>query len=613
MVDRRRFLESTVLGLSGAYLAHCARLAATEKTDGNIKSVSGLQATRKNARRTLQVVHRYANLPVTTGSPLRHLRVLLSGAVVREFYIELAEAEPQWWAVLDLVPFQGKRIVLEIGELPDNSAALQSIVQADTIKGSENLYHERARPQFHFSSRRGWLNDPNGLVFYKGEYHLFYQHNPYGWNLGNTHWGHAVSADLVHWKELPEALYPDEHGVMFSGSAVVDEHNTAGFQVGDEKTMVAIFTAAQPGAPRGAATPTSEGPSTQGIAFSNDRGRTWTKYAANPVLPTINRYNDDPNVLWFEPHQKWLMALNLANFSAPNAPEYGLFSSKDLKTWEKLCDVPLEGDRECPNFFEIPLGSSVGETRWIFYGASGRYLIGTFDGQRFVPESGPHLLHRGNCFYAAQTFNHIPASDGRRILIPWGRATQGMVMSFGETRAAEGTPIYQGMPFNQMMGIPVELKLRSTEMGLRLFALPVKELQSLRVARRVIQSQPLHPGDNPLSDVQGELLDITAQLAVGEAEEIGFTLRGVKLSYNVQRQELSCLDKKAPLQAQDGRIGLRLLVDRTSVDIFGNDGQLYMPMSMSIAPDNRSLQVYAEGGRAGINSLEVFELRSAWT
>ncbi len=168
----------------------------------------------------------------------------MDGNIEREFHIGLAEGAPDWWAFMELTPFRRKRITLEVDELPEGSSGLNSIQQSDRIEGQANVYHETRRPQFHFSSRRGWLNDPNGLVFHQGEYHLFYQHNPYGWDWGNMHWGHAVSNDLVHWKELPIALYPDEHGTMFSGSAVIDEHNTAGFQSGAEKTMVAIFTAA---------------------------------------------------------------------------------------------------------------------------------------------------------------------------------------------------------------------------------------------------------------------------------------------------------------------------------------------------------------------------------
>jgi fructan beta-fructosidase len=614
MTDRRRFLSSTLSALSGAYLARCTRLAAAEKAVGEERSKDRAPAPRKNPRRVLQVAHRYANLPVFTGAPLRRMRVLLNGVIVREFYIELADAEPQWWAILDLAPFHGHQLVFEVDELPENSAALESIVQADDIKGAENLYHERARPQFHFSARRGWINDPNGLVFHAGEYHLFYQHNPYGWNWGNMHWGHAVSADLVHWKELPEALYPDGHGVMFSGSAVVDERNTSGFQIGNEKAMVAIFTAAPVGDQR--KLPHFKGSCTQGLAFSNDRGRTWTKYSGNPVLPAINQGTRDPNVVWFEPQKKWVMALYLEKGGSSDFSDggYALFHSKDLKKWDKLCDVTLRGDGECPNFFEIPVQGRAGETRWIFCGARGLYMIGAFDGNLFSPESesDPHNLHQGNCFYSPQMFNHIPASDGRRILIPWGPAKN--AWSGTGAKGTQDTPVYQGVPFNQMLGLPVELTLRSTEAGLQLFAQPVRELQSLRVASRVIKPQALHPdGENPLSGVQGELLDITAQLAVGDAEEIGFDVRGVRLSYDVQRQELSCLDKKAPLQTQDGKFRLRLLVDRTSVDIFGNDGRLYMPMSVLISADNRSLQVGVQGGSAHIEAMEVFELKSAWT
>src|SRR5438552_18053193 len=228
MVDRRGFLGSAIMGLSGAYFAHCAHsvaadagVAVADKASAADKAGSA-RATRKNPQRALQATHRWANLPVTTGAPMRRMRLVMNGTVVREFYIELAEtAEPQWWAVLDLKPFEGKQIVFEVDELPENSAGLASIVQTDTLNGAEKLYRERTRPQFHFSSRRGWLNDPNGLVLYEGEYHLFYQHNPYGWSWGNLHWGHAVSNDLIHWKELPEALYPDKFGNMFSGSAVI--------------------------------------------------------------------------------------------------------------------------------------------------------------------------------------------------------------------------------------------------------------------------------------------------------------------------------------------------------------------------------------------------------
>jgi sucrose-6-phosphate hydrolase SacC (GH32 family) len=530
---------------------------------------------RINATRAILLEKRYLNFPVKNGGPKRQMNVAIEGQPARRFEIELADAEPDWWAFINIAPFKGAKATLTVDQLPGDSLGLKAIDESDAIKNADTLYREKLRPQFHFSPRRGWNNDPNGLVFYQGEYHLFFQHNPYGWNWGNMHWGHAVSRDLVHWQELPVALYPDEHGTMYSGSAVVDWNNTAGFQTGREKVLVCIFTAAGH-------------PFTQGIAYSNDRGRTWTKYAGNPVLPHIAAENRDPKVIWYAPEKKWVMALYL------DKNDYALFSSKDLKKWEKMSDVTVPGTSECPEFFEIPLDGDKRNTRWIFYGGNGGYLVGKFDGRTFLPESGPHVLERGNCWYASQTYNDIPAADGRRILIPWGQ----MAMP--------------GMPFNQMMGVPVELSLRTTDEGPRLFANPVKEYASLRAKSHTIPPQPLAPGENPLAAVKGELLDLTAEFTCGDAAELGFNLRGVPIVYDLKKQELSCLDKKASLKPAAGKIRLRFMVDRTSIDIFANDGRLYMPMGVILNRDNLSLGVYAKGGSARIDSLEVHELKSAW-
>ena len=537
------------------------------------KKLPGLMI--KDANLTFKVAKHFLNLPVKNGAPSRHVRLLVEGKVAREFDIELADGAPDWWAFLDLSDFKEKQAVLTVDKLREDSGAFKSINQSDEIMDAATLYLEKLRPQFHFSSRRGWNNDPNGLVYYQGEYHLFYQHNPYGWNWGNMTWGHAVSPDLVHWQELPNALYPDQLGTMFSGSAVVDWNNTAGFQTGNEKVLVAMFTAAGK-------------PFTQGIAYSNDRGRTWKKYEKNPVLPHVAGENRDPKVIWYAPDKKWVMALYLDH------DNYALFSSANLKQWEKLSDVTLPGDSECPEFFEIPVDGNIQNTRWIFYGGKGLYLIGEFDGKTFHPESGPHTLQNGNCWYASQTFNDLPATDGRRVLIPWG------------------TMAMPGMPFNQMMGIPVELTLRTTEAGLRLFANPVRELTSLRTKTKTIKPQTLHPGENPLAGVTGELLDLVTEFTPGEAFEIGFNLRGMPVVYDVKNQELSCRDKKAMLKLDHGKVRLRMMLDRTSIDIFGNDGILYMPIGVLVPTDNLSLDVQAKGGEAHINSLEIFELKPAW-
>lgn len=568
----------------GEFAGETARLEIVDQATGGwghinvdqiVQTDQKLPALLSNVTREIAVEKCCLNLPVKNGAPSRHVSLLVEGKVEREFDIELADAEPDWWAFIDVLPFKGKRAVLKANTLPEDSAALSSIEQSDQIKGAENLYHEKLRPQFHFSSRRGWNNDPNGLVHYKGEYHLFYQHNPYGWNWGNMHWGHAVSRDLVHWQELPVALYPDEHGPIFSGSAVVDWDNTAGFQTGSEAVLVCIFTAAG-------------SPFTQGLAFSNDRGRTWTKYAGNPVLPHLMGGNRDPKVIWYAPEKKWVLALYL------DGSDYALFASRDLKHWERMSGITLPGTSECPELFPIPLDGNQKDTRWVFYGGNGRYLIGNFDGQTFTPESGPHSLQQGNCWYASQTFNDIPPEDGRRILIPWGQMN---------------TP---GMPFNQMMGLPVELTLRTTGAGPRLAAVPVKELASLRLGSHPIAAGAIHPGENLLAGLEGELFDLVTELVPAAATEVGFNLRGVPVVYDVKRQELLCQGKKAALKLVDGKIRLRFLVDRTSIDIFGNDGLLYMPMGVIVPPDNRSLELFAKGEGSRVARLEVFDLGSAW-
>ncbi|MHC4110677.1 MAG: twin-arginine translocation signal domain-containing protein, partial [Planctomycetota bacterium] len=272
------------------------------------------------------------------------------------------------------------------------------VIAAEAPKAppAANLYNEKYRPQFHFTPRKNWTNDPNGLVFYKSEYHLFFQHNPTGINWGNMTWAHAVSTDLIHWKQLPNAIEPDELGTIFSGSAVVDWKNTSGFKTGAESVLVAFYTSAGSHAPK-------KVPFTQSIAYSNDRGRTWIKYKNNPVIGHIRANNRDPKVIWHEPTKTWIMALFL------DKNDFVLYSSKNLKEWSRFQDVKLPGSSECPDFFPLAVDGNPAKTRWVFWGGNGRYLLGTFDGRKFNQQAGPFESRVGN-FYASQTYSDIPES-----------------------------------------------------------------------------------------------------------------------------------------------------------------------------------------------------------
>ncbi len=446
------------------------------------------------------------------------------------------------------------------------------------------VYAELYRPQFHFSPKTNWTNDPNGLVFYKGEYHLFFQHNPFGINWGNMTWGHAVSPDLFHWVQLDHAIKPDKLGTIFSGSAVVDWENTAGFQKGDEKTIVCIYTSA------GGTSDESKGqPFTQSIAYSTDRGRTFTKYENNPVLKHIVGGNRDPKILWHKPSKKWIMALYL------DGNTYALFSSPNLKQWTRLCDVPMPGSGECPDFFELPIDGDPARTKWVFWGANNHYVLGTFDGMTFKKEAGLYSAHFGGQRYAAQSYSDIPPADGRRIQIAW--------MNGGN---------YPHMPFNQQMSLPVELSLRTFPEGVRLCTHPVEEVDSLHKEGKKSFEGVLKPGRNPLAGVSGDLFDIQLKIEPGTAKTIALDIRGTPIVYDVQDKRLTALGTSAVVDLTEGSLAMRVLVDRASIEIFTADGRVEMAYCFLPPEGNKTLSISSEGGEATIRSLDVWELNSVW-
>jgi fructan beta-fructosidase len=530
------------------------------------------QAAPASSTRELLIEKRFLNLPVKNHAPKHRVKLLVDGQIAREFEIELAEREPDFWVFLDLAPFQGKRATIEVDQLATGSSALSAVEQSDQIKGIGDLYHEALRPQFHFSSRRGWNNDPNGLVYDHGEYHLFYQHNPYGWDWGNMHWGHAVSTDLLHWQELPMALYPHQFGDWaFSGSALLDRANTAGFQTGNAAPLVAAYTSTGRG---------------ECITFSNDRGRTWTEFSGNPVVRHEGR---DPRLLWHGPSKRWVMAV----YDELDRKRWiAFYTSPDLKQW--TFESRIEGLFECPDIFELPVDGRSARKLWVLTAASSEYLLGTFDGHRFTPQTPKLPGHRGNAFYAAQTYSDIPASDGRRIQIGWGQIAN------------------PGMPFNQMMTFPCELTLRSTPEGPRLCFQPVKELKRLHAARHAWSRLNLTTATNALAGIQGDLFDLRLQFTTGHTGTVRLVIRGVPVIYDAAKQELVCRDRHNQLSPMNGKVRLQVLVDRTSLEIFGNDGLLYMPMAGNFTPDDHSLALTVTDATVRFDSLEVNELKSIW-
>ena len=327
--------------------------------------------------RMLQLDKRYLLLPVKTrpkDAPKQRATLIVDGKPVRAFDIELDD-HPDWFAHLDVSEWKGRSATVRVEKIPEPSDAADLITTSDEIWNAAALYSEPLRPQLQFSNRRGWVNDPNGLVFYNGEYHLFFQHNPYGWHWGNMHWGHATSPDLVHWQEHGEALYPDDLGAMFSGSAVVDWKNTSGFGKDGKPPLVLFYTAAG-------------NPCTQCIAYSTD-GRTFTKFSGNPVVKNIAPGDRDPKVIWHEPTKRWVMVLYVGQPSADGKTGTNgkpkvthaihFFTSPNLRDWTPT-SVVLGGDDndrffyECPDFFELPVNGDAIKSKWVLSGANSEYL-----------------------------------------------------------------------------------------------------------------------------------------------------------------------------------------------------------------------------------------------
>jgi fructan beta-fructosidase len=521
---------------------------------------------------SIPISAKYLNLPVSQQAERSKMRFEAEGKSPLELVIRLAPLKPDYWVFLDVSEYKGKILRISYDGSPDG---LQKIYQDNVIAGADTLYSEKNRPQIHFTSRRGWNNDPNGLVYFEGEYHMFYQHNPLEREWENMSWGHAVSRDLIHWEELPVVLYPDSLGAIFSGTAVIDYNNTSGFGK-DGNPPVVIYTANSPDNER------------QCIAYSLDKGRNFIKFTGNPVIDSKSKWNStdlrDPKVFWYEPDKDWVMVLFERDGNS-------IYTSDNLKEWKYQSHT--SGFWECPQFFELKVNGNDNAKKWVMYGASGTYMTGSFDGKKFKPENGKYYYGNGS-LYAAQTFDNIPASDGRRIQIGWGRIQQ------------------PGMPFNQMMLLPTELTLRTTKEGIRLFNSPVKEVEMLQGKEYSMEAGDVQNAALLLNQFRdSSALRIKATIGLSHATDAGITLNGQQIfRYDMNFNLINGLFY-SPEDMTSMEISADIIIDKTSVEVFIDGGAFSYALERKPEQNNTDgLKFF--GNRITVKSLKVYPLHSIW-
>jgi fructan beta-fructosidase len=480
------------------------------------------------------------------------------------------------------------------------------------------LYSEPYRPQIHFSPKEKWMNDPNGMVYYNGTYHLFYQYYPDSTVWGPMHWGHATSTNLIQWTHQPIALYPDSLGYIFSGSAVVDKQNTSGFGKNGKVPLVAIFTHHDPEGDKAGRSDYQ----VQSLAYSVDNGKTWTKYAGNPVLknPGIKDFRD-PKVFWYEEGKKWIMSLAVLD-------RIDFYSSKDLKNWSKESEFGKNlgahgGVWECPDLFTL---NHDGKKVWVLLvnlnpggpngGSATQYFIGDFDGKTFTAShSDTRWLDYGPDEYAGITWSN---TGERKIFLGWmSNWLYGTVVPTERWRSA--------------MTLPRDLRLKQVGNDLFVASWPSKELsviaskpvtyQMLKVENRLDlrtkAAEVVAPRRYDLS------LDSLTNVALvfsndaGEALEVGYDKDSNQ--YYIDRSRSGKVDfheafakrSVAPRLATENKMNLTIVLDVSSVELFADEGLSVMTSIFFPSTPYTKLQLKAPAG-ATIKKLAYSRLRSIW-
>lgn len=527
----------------------------------------------ENGDLLITIDHLYLNFPVSQKADQRKMSIESEGEEPLNILIRLAPSDPDYWVFYDVTRLKGKAVKISYEGTTDG---LTRIFQSDSIAGQDSLYREKNRPQIHFTTRRGWNNDPNGLVYLDGEYHMFYQHNPFEREWQNMSWGHAISTDLIHWKELPVVMYPDKSGAIFSGTIVIDYKNTSGFSRDGISPMVAIYTSH------------SQLTETQCIAYSLDKGRTFTKYEKNPVIDSKEKWNStdlrDPKVFWHQPTGKWVMVLFERDGNS-------IYTSENLKEWSYKSHIT--GFFECPQFFELMVDGNKKNTKWVMYGASGTYMLGSFDGEAFTPESGKYYYGNG-AIYAAQTFDNIPVSDGRRIQIGWGRIQQ------------------PGMPFNMMMLLPTELSLHTTKDGIRMFNSPVKEVDILQKEVYSWEKLDAETASGLLQQFNNtESVRIKTTIKLSHSTDAGIKLFGQTIfKYDLNFNLINGLFY-SPEDMTSMEISADIIIDKTSVEVFVDGGAFSYAIERNSVPGNKDGFKFF-GNRIEVKKLNVSAMKSIW-
>jgi fructan beta-fructosidase len=478
----------------------------------------------------------------------------------------------------------------------------------ETKQLNENAssYNEAYRPQFHFTPPSGWMNDPNGMVYFDGEYHLFYQHYPDSTVWGPMHWGHAVSKDLVNWEHLPIALEPDNLGTIFSGSAVVDYQNTSGLGKPNSPAMIAIYTYHDAEGERSGKIDYQ----TQGLAFSTDKGRTWEKFQGNPVLknPGIRDFRD-PKVSWVEVEGgkgSWIMSLAVKD-------KISFYSSSNLLEWKHESDFHPDwaaygGVWECPDLF--PLTTADGVKKWVLFvsinpggpqgGSATQYFIGDFDGKNFTTETTDvKWVDWGTDNYAGVTWANVPEDDGRRLFIGW----------MSNWQYAQVVPTVN---WRSATTLPRSLELFKDGNTYSLASKPIKELTKLRSKTQNISGEEANLSQElvELEFVVSEK-NFRIEFQNDEKEKLILESSGEHIVLN---RGLSGITDFHPefTKAQMIPFGniqpknLTIFIDRSSIEVFINGGEIVI--SSVIFPNNSFNKIHMKGLKSG----KAHYLKSIW-